>query len=61
MKLKISVLISAWLLCAAALGQSITLDNAARVQALIDLAYEAHGGEGNLDELLKGSNTWSID
>jgi len=51
MKLKICVLVSAWVFCVPALGQSVTLDNAARVQALIDLAYEAHGGEGNLDEL----------
>lgn len=51
MKHSVCVLVGTLLICAPAFGQSITLDNAAKTREIIDLAYEAHGGEGNLDNL----------
>ena len=37
--------------CAPVFGQSITLDNVARTNEIIEFAYEAHGGEAGLDNL----------
>ena len=51
MKYTISVLVGTLVFWTQVFGQSITLDNAARVQEIIDHAYEAHGGESHLDDL----------
>ena len=51
MKYTTTVLVGTLVFCAPVFSQSITLDNAARVQEIIDLAYDAHGGETNLDDL----------
>lgn len=51
MKRIAGVLAGASLLCVHAFAQSITLENSARTNEIIDLAYAAHGGETGLDAL----------
>ena len=51
MRYTISVLVGTLVFGAPVFGQSITLENAERVQEIIDLAYAAYGGESKLDNL----------